>query len=567
MVKIIQRQDKELYQCKECGFNYEDKEWAEKCEAWCKEHHSCNIEITSHAVAVSKDEYTGNGNGKEAKKGNRLFTFLFYGLIGVVSSLAFALLLYWALLRDSNIASFLANTASEPVYQWLYGILSFAAIILFGTNVSFFVWRVRKFGFPKLWGQGSTVAGTLFGVLASACPVCGSTLLAVIGIAGGLAAFPFAGLELKALSAGLLALPIWLNWRDAKKLSSCTGGVCPVPRDASFRDTDTQWLYLLFGLLFLFSATFWNLLQGDPVLAKKNLPPTVSRVPELSVPEGTGGTTEGTGGTTEGTGGTSVNQDDLTAQITEKVLPSEGYRTKIILGDAVLKLVKYGVIDRQKFEQLYAGRGGLPEEFQKVFDEPLTTPITLTQKNAQVYVNLLWALGLSNYMETNKESPVNGPSLFNFASTGGWTLGKAKNGGEYFNKFAVVQLSPEQEALVTRIAQNTYRPCCNNSTFFQDCNHGSALLGLLQLGASQGLTEEELYREALTFNSFWFPQQYVEIALYFKTAQGIDWENVDPKVAMGKDYSTASGWYQNVHRYLQENNLVPKPQSGGGCGA
>src|SRR3546814_19376416 len=91
---------------------------------------------------------------------------------------------------------------------------------------------------------------------------------------------------------------------------------------------------------------------------------------------------------------------------------------------------------------------------------------------------------------------MNGDSLYNFASTGGWTLGKEQNGGAYFNKFRIVELTPEQVALVTQVAKSTYRPCCNNSTFFQDCNHGSALLGLLHLGASQGLTENELYQAA-----------------------------------------------------------------------
>ena len=38
-----------LFQCPECGLKYRDKEWAEKCEAWCKAHHSCNLEITAHA--------------------------------------------------------------------------------------------------------------------------------------------------------------------------------------------------------------------------------------------------------------------------------------------------------------------------------------------------------------------------------------------------------------------------------------------------------------------------------------------------------------------------------------
>ena len=47
MVKIIEKNGR-LYQCEECGYAYEDKEWAEKCEAWCKEHKSCNLEIIQH---------------------------------------------------------------------------------------------------------------------------------------------------------------------------------------------------------------------------------------------------------------------------------------------------------------------------------------------------------------------------------------------------------------------------------------------------------------------------------------------------------------------------------------
>ena len=49
MVKILIQEDKKLYQCEACGFHYESKEQAEKCEAWCKEHNSCNLEITAEA--------------------------------------------------------------------------------------------------------------------------------------------------------------------------------------------------------------------------------------------------------------------------------------------------------------------------------------------------------------------------------------------------------------------------------------------------------------------------------------------------------------------------------------
>lgn len=44
------KKDSSLYQCPECGLKYQEKEWAEKCENWCKEHKSCNLEIIKHAI-------------------------------------------------------------------------------------------------------------------------------------------------------------------------------------------------------------------------------------------------------------------------------------------------------------------------------------------------------------------------------------------------------------------------------------------------------------------------------------------------------------------------------------
>lgn len=56
MVRIIQEKpstepgtnDRPLYQCEECEFRYKDRAWAEKCEAWCRKHKSCNIDIIAH---------------------------------------------------------------------------------------------------------------------------------------------------------------------------------------------------------------------------------------------------------------------------------------------------------------------------------------------------------------------------------------------------------------------------------------------------------------------------------------------------------------------------------------
>lgn len=256
-------------------------------------------------------------------------------------------------------------------------------------------------------------------------------------------------------------------------------------------------------------------------------------------------------------------------QTVARVIPESGFQSRIKLGESIVKLVQHGVIDTSKFENLYANRGGLPQELKKVLTARSNEPIRLTRQNASFYVNLLWPVGLANYMSSNTQSPINkltpvkGQSLHDFASTSGWNLGKEPEGGAYFNKLRIVELTPQQEALVVRIAKSSYWPCCDNSTFFQDCNHGSALLGLLQLGASQGLSEDELYREALAFNSFWFPRNYIYNALYMKAVKGQDWGKVDAKALMGSGFSSASGSARIQAEVAKIPNLIPKQNSEG----
>ena len=52
MVKEIKKDGKTYFQCGACGFFYETRELAQKCEDWCKRTKSCNIEITKHAVQL-----------------------------------------------------------------------------------------------------------------------------------------------------------------------------------------------------------------------------------------------------------------------------------------------------------------------------------------------------------------------------------------------------------------------------------------------------------------------------------------------------------------------------------
>ena len=63
MEEDIIKNNQNLYQCKECSFHYKDKDTAEKCEAWCKEHKTCNVEITGQAEESQNnqnDDYDGS---------------------------------------------------------------------------------------------------------------------------------------------------------------------------------------------------------------------------------------------------------------------------------------------------------------------------------------------------------------------------------------------------------------------------------------------------------------------------------------------------------------------------
>jgi hypothetical protein len=50
MVKEMEKASKKYYECEECGLIYPEKEMSEKCQKWCSEHKSCNLDITKYAV-------------------------------------------------------------------------------------------------------------------------------------------------------------------------------------------------------------------------------------------------------------------------------------------------------------------------------------------------------------------------------------------------------------------------------------------------------------------------------------------------------------------------------------
>ncbi|HEY9584924.1 MAG TPA: hypothetical protein VJI33_05190 [Candidatus Paceibacterota bacterium] len=258
------------------------------------------------------------------------------------------------------------------------------------------------------------------------------------------------------------------------------------------------------------------------------------------------------------------------SNLQEQVVPSRGVRLPIEWEDLGVRMIEVGVIDNERFEALYANRGGLDEKMKKLLYDKNNGEIKITPENSGTLLNLFWALGLGNKNEILEKGPMMTYSgaaspaealakAGGFASTGGWTLAEG-NTMDHYSKHEFFSLTPEQQQLVEEISWNVYRPCCNNPTYFPDCNHGMAMLGFLELMASRGVNEADMYKAALAVNSYWFSETYINLARYFDST-GMSWDKVNPKEVLGTEYSSASGY----HNILNKVKPVER-QSGGSCG-
>jgi len=262
------------------------------------------------------------------------------------------------------------------------------------------------------------------------------------------------------------------------------------------------------------------------------------------------------------------NQKIPTAQnvsvsaLEEIVLSSTGVILPVSWGDLGAKLVSVGAIDGVRFKALYDERGQFTKEYESLLTGNNTNKLKINKDNAGYLLNLFWALGLASRNQILDSGEMTNPrygGAGNFASTGGWTMAQG-NPMDHYSRHKFFNLTPEQQALVEKVSKGIYRPCCNNSTHFPDCNHGMAMLGLLELMASQGASEQEMWKAALAVNSYWFPDTYLTIATYMKN-KSVEWKDVKPEEILGINYSSGSGYAKIVSQ-------VSKPeqqQGGGGC--
>lgn len=257
------------------------------------------------------------------------------------------------------------------------------------------------------------------------------------------------------------------------------------------------------------------------------------------------------------------------AAIAQQVNPPEGYALSVKLGDLGPRLVAAGAIDYQKFVKVYTDAGQpLTAEQIAILTKDNNQPLTIKSDNAYFLLNFFWAVGLTNQntILTHGKMMTGGKDqVGNFASTGGWTIG-SRSSIELYADLPLFTLSDEQQRRLEEVAHSVYRPCCNNPTDFPDCNHGMAMLGLLELMAAQDATADEMFQAAKYVNAYWYPQQSLELALAFKATQNWDFAAIDARELTSINLSSGTG-FQGVHQWLAKNGLLQQgPGSGNNCG-
>jgi len=261
--------------------------------------------------------------------------------------------------------------------------------------------------------------------------------------------------------------------------------------------------------------------------------------------------------------------DDESMALVDELNPPEGHTIHTMFGDVGPQLVAAGAIDLSSFSALYKQQNQpLTDDQKNILTKGSNLYINIQQSNAYFLLNFFWALGLTNENPILTEGMMmsgGADQIGGFASTGGWTLG-TKPATELYASQKILTLTDEQQTRLSEVAAQVYRPCCNNPTTFPDCNHGMAMLGLLELMASQGASSDQMYEAAKYVTAFWYPQQMLEVASMFKILKNVDFTDADSRQVVGSQYSSVAG-FQTVHQWLSQNGLLKQaPNSGGSCG-
>ena len=424
------------------------------------------------------------------------------------------------LLAGLDLAAFFNELPAGYVLAWVGLSLALAGAV--GRSASHLLGSGRGFSRGWLW----LTFASLVGLAASADP--GQVWSWPPGM--NLSAYPLAGLELKSLAA-LVALSATLDHAPQEVGPEQRGANTPADSPPVTR----RWLMpasasavLALSLMLLPAANLARLL------------------PSSSGP-----------GTEAGPG--------------EWAAPApRAYLLPVTLDGIAPALIEAGAIDPARLEAYFRETGEpLGQDELRILAGTKVRDIEITPQNARFLLDFFWALGLTNWNTLLTEGPIQMASegdVGRYASTGGWQLG-TRPGAELLASRRIVELTAEQQARVEAVSADLYRPCCNNPTSFPDCNHGMAMLGLLELMAAQGASEEDMWQAAKYVSAFWFPEQTAEVAYLFHAAENVAFEELDGQQMLAPAVFSGSGFRQ-VHAWLQENGLLEgRPAGGASCGA
>ena len=372
-------------------------------------------------------------------------------------------------------------------------------------------------------GKGFFAGGVLGGAFGIVCPVC---LGANILILGNVISLPLAGLVpylgvFQAASIGLLAAGFWFA---SKSLDCKTCFIEPKHKLSSgnpFFDLNPLQSFSVYAMFFI--AVGVLIFQALPAtgLSFNNNSDLASVI--------------------------SLHEEDHSLnidKIVSEVVPNEGFTINAKWSGAVKAMVDKGALDPKKLEAILTRSYGqeMKPEWKKILaGEAADEFLSINAENSVFMMYVLWALGKHNENSILSSSPF--ASSFRNYDIG---VGRAGYGDE-----KILVLTANQQKVAEKVSLNSYRPCCGNSTGNPDCSHGFAALGLIELMASQGFTEKEIFEDFIKFNSFWFPSTYIQNAIYFKLAEEKDWSEIDKELLAGKQFSSVQGKYA-VQKYLQD---------------
>jgi hypothetical protein len=444
-----------------------------------------------------------------------------YIMLSISLFVVFIFIDYLLLTKTTSWEKFLVDNSKPFIVLSLTLTVVNNVLIAFALTILMYVIEQKK-KYAK-GTMSNSIAGVVLSLVSVGCAVCAGFLLPLLGIAASLSAFPFQGLEIKTLSIIVLLYVIYM-------LSHRIRGV--------FVRSKLPYIVGIAAVVvvYLIPRLPWQV---------KSFFKSVSLNKQVTIP----------------------NKD--IRNLFDEINPEKGYEINATYGTLGPDMIKMGVLDLDKFKAVFEKSSApLTDEQFTILTRGSNKKIKIDRENSYFLLDFFWAVGLANKSKILTDGEMmkygNGQAG-NFASTGGWSLASG-DPMNYYAKGNFIPLTAGQEDLVDRVASNIYRPCCNNSTAFPDCNHGMALLGVLELMASNGATENQMYEAAKYFNAYWFPGNYYDIALYFKNKEGKDFRQVPGQVILSKEFSSASG-AQSVKKWLIDKGVTEAPpKQGGGCG-